>query len=146
MRSGGVTGIHPTAEGYLYISANTPRFWQALCERIGLPALAADVRYDTVRKRAEQAEVLLPQLHAALAARSALAWEALFGEEVPCAAARQVEDMFDHPQVQAAPVAGQLPRHHAADRVRPHARPGTVRRAGVRSGHRGGRRAARRFL
>ncbi|MEO5831545.1 MAG: CoA transferase, partial [Rhodanobacter sp.] len=28
-------------------------------------------------------------------------WETLFGDEVPCAAARQIEDMFDHPQVQA---------------------------------------------
>src|SRR6185369_9374222 len=26
-------------------------------------------------------------------------WEALFGERVPCAAARAVEDMFEHPQV-----------------------------------------------
>ena len=43
----------------------------------------------------------MPKLHAALAARSALDWEALFGEEVPCAAARTVEDMFDHPQVEA---------------------------------------------
>jgi hypothetical protein len=38
MRSGGITGIHPTREGYLYISANTPHFWQALCEKTGLPS------------------------------------------------------------------------------------------------------------
>ncbi|WP_305805787.1 CoA transferase [Stenotrophomonas sp. YIM B06876] len=101
MRSGGVTGIHPTADGWLYISANTPRFWQALCGKTGLPALATDPRYDSVRKRAEHAAELLPQLHAALARRPALEWEALFAEEVPCAAARQIEDMFDHPQVQA---------------------------------------------
>ena len=30
MRSGGVTGIHPTREGHIYISANTPHFWAAL--------------------------------------------------------------------------------------------------------------------
>ena len=36
MRSGGITGLHPTREGYLYISANTPHFWQALCEKTGL--------------------------------------------------------------------------------------------------------------
>ena len=43
----------------------------------------------------------MPLLRQALAARSALEWEALFGEAVPCAAARAVEDMFDHPQVAA---------------------------------------------
>lgn len=101
MRSGGITGIHPTRDGHLYISANTPRFWQALCEKIGLPELATDPRYDSVRKRAEHKDEIVPRLHQALAARSALEWEALFGDEVPCAAARTVEDMFDEPQVLA---------------------------------------------
>jgi crotonobetainyl-CoA:carnitine CoA-transferase CaiB-like acyl-CoA transferase len=109
MRSGGVTGIHPTADGYLYISANTPRFWQALCEKTGLTELASDPRYDSVRKRAEHAAALLAQLHTALAARSALEWETLFGEDVPCAAARKVEDMFDHPQVLAEDMIASLP-------------------------------------
>jgi formyl-CoA transferase len=101
MRSGGVTGIHPTREGYLYISANTPHFWQALCEKTGLTEILADERYDTVRKRNQHQAEILPRLHAALAAKSAFEWEALFGEEVPCAAARSVEDMFDDPQVAA---------------------------------------------
>ncbi|WP_282278378.1 CoA transferase [Stenotrophomonas sp. PS02297] len=109
MRSGGVTGIHPTADGWLYISANTPHFWQALCEKTGLPELAADPRYDSVRKRAAHSEELLARLHAALATRGALEWEALFGEDVPCAAARKVEDMFEHPQVQAEDMVASLP-------------------------------------
>ncbi|QGZ65926.1 CaiB/BaiF CoA transferase family protein [Paraburkholderia acidisoli] len=101
MRSGGITGIHPTREGYLYLSANTPHFWNALCELTGLTALAADERYDTVRKRATHRDEIVPQLRAALAQRSALEWEAVFGDVVPCAAARSVEDMFDDPQVLA---------------------------------------------
>jgi len=101
MRSGGITGIHPTREGHIYISANTPHFWQALCAKTGLADLAADERYDTVRKRAQHAAEIVPRLREALAARSALEWEERFGEEVPCAAARSVEDMFDHPQVLA---------------------------------------------
>ncbi|MDR6600662.1 crotonobetainyl-CoA:carnitine CoA-transferase CaiB-like acyl-CoA transferase [Achromobacter deleyi] len=101
MRSGGITGIHPTGEGYLYISANTPHFWQALCAKTGLPELADNERYDSVRKRAEHRDEIVPRLHEALRARTALEWEAWFGEEVPCAAARGVEDMFDFPQVQA---------------------------------------------
>ena len=101
MRSGGITGLHPTREGYLYISANTPHFWTALCAKTGLEALAANPRYDSVRKRAEHRDEIVPRLHEALQARSAFEWEALFGEEVPCAAARTIEDMFDFPQVQA---------------------------------------------
>lgn len=101
MRSGGITGLHPTCEGYLYISANTPHFWQALCAKVGLPELAADERYDSVRKRAQHVTEIVPKLHAALASRSALEWEEIFGEDVPCAAARTVEDMFDNEQVLA---------------------------------------------
>jgi crotonobetainyl-CoA:carnitine CoA-transferase CaiB-like acyl-CoA transferase len=100
MRSGGVTGIHPTREGYIYISANTPRFWKALCERTGLD-LHDDDRFDTVRKRAEHHALIVPKLHEALSTRTALEWESIFGDDVPSAAARRIEDMFDHPQVAA---------------------------------------------
>jgi crotonobetainyl-CoA:carnitine CoA-transferase CaiB-like acyl-CoA transferase len=101
MRSGGITGIHPTRDGYLYISANTPHFWTALCELVGLVELATDPAYDTVRKRAANANEIVPRIRAALASKTALEWEALFGERVPCSAVRTVEDMFDHPQVEA---------------------------------------------
>ena len=108
MRSGGVTGIHPTRDGHIYISANTPRFWKALCEKAGLDELAADPRYDSVRKRAQAAGEIIPRLHAALAMRTAMEWEAVFGDEVPCAAARRIEDMFEHPQVLAEGIVGEI--------------------------------------
>jgi crotonobetainyl-CoA:carnitine CoA-transferase CaiB-like acyl-CoA transferase len=108
MRSGGVTGLHPAREGYIYLSANTPHFWQALCDKVGLPELAADPRYDTVRKRADAAHEILPKLHQALQQHTALEWEALFGQEVPSAAARAIGDMFDHPQVLAEGMVAML--------------------------------------
>ncbi|MFO1326679.1 MAG: CoA transferase [Rubrivivax sp.] len=122
MRSGGVTGLHPTRDGHLYLSANTPRFWRALCRLTGLDTLADDARYDSVKKRAEQAAAILPQLHAALAARSALEWESVLGDEVPCAAARRVEDMFEHPQVLAEQMVGGF-EHAAIGRYRGVTRP-----------------------
>jgi crotonobetainyl-CoA:carnitine CoA-transferase CaiB-like acyl-CoA transferase len=101
MRSGGITGIHPTREGHLYISANTPHFWRSLCGHLGLAELADHPDYDTVKKRAAQADVLIPRVREALARRSAAEWAGLFGQSVPCAVVNRVEDMFDHPQVQA---------------------------------------------
>lgn len=113
MRSGGVTGLHPTREGYLYLSANTAHFWSALCERTGLQALAVDPRYDTVRKRAQHAAEIVPRLRQALQQHSALEWEAIFGEAVPCAAARAVEDMFVNEQV----LAEQMVAHYTHPEV-----------------------------
>ncbi len=109
MRSGGITGLHPTREGYLYLSANTPHFWRALCEKTGLKALHDDPRYDSVKKRAAHRDEIVPRLREALAARTALEWEAEFGESVPCAASRSVADMFDDPQVQAEAMLATLP-------------------------------------
>jgi len=101
LRSGGVTGIHPTKEGHIYISANAPHFWQALCELAGLTELAADPNYDTVRKRSIHAGEIVPKLREALLSRTALAWEERFGDRGPSGAVRTIEDMFDHPQVVA---------------------------------------------
>ncbi len=97
--AGGLTGIHPTKEGGLYISVHSNHFFAALCERIGQPELACDPRFALRKSRAAHAAELLPELRAALAARTALEWEEIFGECVPCAAVRPIEDMFDHPQV-----------------------------------------------
>lgn len=109
MRSGGITGLHPTADGWLYVSANTPRFWRALCERTGLTSLADDPRFDTVKKRAAQADQLVPQIRAVLLTQSAEVWEALLSDAVPCSVARTVEDMFDHPQVAAEDLMADIP-------------------------------------
>lgn len=101
MRSGGITGIHPTQDGYLYISANTPHFWKSLCEHLGLTDVAADERYDSVKKRAAHAAELIPMVRAALATAPARDWAEKFGQSVPCSVVNRVEDMFDDPQVEA---------------------------------------------
>ncbi len=99
--TGGLTGIHPTKNGSLYVSLHSNHFFAAFCELIGRPELASDPRCGSMRSRAEHAAELLPELRTALAERTALEWEEMFGERVPCAAVRPIEDMFDHPQVLA---------------------------------------------
>ena len=99
LRSGGITGIHPTGKGELYISANTAHFWRSLCTLVGLPDLASNPKYDTVRKRAKHATEIVPAIREALKSHTALEWEEIFGEKVPCCAVRRIEEMFDHPQV-----------------------------------------------
>jgi len=106
--AGGLTGIHPTKNGWLYISVHSNHFFAALCELIGRPELASDPRCETMRSRAAHAAELVPEVRSALAARSALEWEQLFGERVPCAAVRPIEDMFDQPQALAEDLVATL--------------------------------------
>jgi crotonobetainyl-CoA:carnitine CoA-transferase CaiB-like acyl-CoA transferase len=101
LRSGGITGLHPTRDGDLYLSANTAHFWRSLCTLVGLPELAGNPKYDTVRKRAKCADEIVPAIRTALKSRTALEWEEIFGEQVPCCAVRPIEEMFSHPQVLA---------------------------------------------
>jgi len=99
--TGGLTGIHPTKEGALYISVHSNHFFAALCELIGRPGLASDPRCATMRSRAAHAAQLVPEVRTALATGTALEWEEMVGERVPCAAVRPIEDMFNHKQVVA---------------------------------------------
>jgi formyl-CoA transferase len=122
LRSGGVTGIHPTREGELYLSANTPHFWRSLCALVGLPELAGDPNFDTVRKRAGRAAEIVPLLREALQARTAREWEEIFGEQVPCCAVRAIEEMFDHPQALSEGLVATM-EHASAGRYRSLRRP-----------------------
>ncbi len=106
--SGRVANAIPTKEGYLYFQATTPKFWTALCEIIGLPELARDPQYDTLRKRGEHSAVLMPQIRQALMAKPAIEWEQLMQGRVPGVAVRSVSQMFDHPQVLAEGLVTEL--------------------------------------
>ncbi|MBV9586406.1 MAG: CoA transferase [Alphaproteobacteria bacterium] len=120
--TGGLTGIHPTKDGALYISVHSNHFWAALCELIGRPELATDPRCVSMRSRAQHAAELVPTVHEALAEKSAREWEKIFGERVPCAAVRPIEDMFDHPQVLAEELVTTL-EHPVVGRYRTMTKP-----------------------
>ncbi|VTU27310.1 Succinyl-CoA:(R)-benzylsuccinate CoA-transferase subunit BbsF [Variovorax sp. PBS-H4] len=117
IRSTGVNTIFPTKQGHIYISATTPHFWQSLCRIVGCEDLADEPRYDSVRKRSAAVKEITLRLTAALASRSAEEWERLLTPEVPCAVARPIEAMFDHPQVLAEDHVGEY-RHPSVGRYR----------------------------
>ncbi len=143
LRSGRLAGIHPTKEGWLYLQAQTPKFWRALCELTGLEALAADPRFATMTQRKQHEDEIVAHLHAALSQRTALEWEALFGDHVPCAAVRTVGEMFEHPQVQALglvtthehPTLGQYRALAGSVRIGPQEPSGAGRRAPQQGEH-----------
>jgi crotonobetainyl-CoA:carnitine CoA-transferase CaiB-like acyl-CoA transferase len=68
--TGGLTGIHPTREGWLYISVHSNHFFAALCELIGRPDLARDPRCATMRSRADHTAELVSEVRSALATRT----------------------------------------------------------------------------
>ena len=100
--AGGINRIFKTKQGHIYISAHTETFWQSLCHTVGLSALGADPRYNSMSKRSQHVQQLVALVEQALQAKSAEEWEELLGAaDVPCSFARPIEDMFEHPQVKA---------------------------------------------
>ena len=108
LRSTGVNGIYPTRDGYIYLQATTPHFWQTLCRLTGCDDLADDPELDTVRKRTAQAPRIAARVTQALASRTALEWQEILGPHVPFAIASGIEAMFDHPQVLAEGHVGEF--------------------------------------
>ena len=105
----GISGLYACREGHLYISAHIQKFWLALCGAAGLPDLASDARYDTMRKRSDHAGELRERLETVFRTRDAGDWAALLEEAgVPSAAAEPIHNMFDHPQVLANQLVEQV--------------------------------------
>lgn len=109
LQLGKLAVVHPTKDGHLFVSAHSEAFWGHLCEILELPDLAADERYNTMRKRTALADEILPRIRAALMRRTAREWETLMRGRVPSAAVRSIEDMFDEPQVHANGLIAHIP-------------------------------------
>ena len=99
---GGINRIFKAKAGYLYISAHTETFWHSLCQTIGIAHIGTDPRYNSMSKRSQHVQELVAIVEEALQAKTAEEWERLLSAaDVPCSVARPIEDMFEHPQVEA---------------------------------------------
>ncbi|QEC49797.1 CoA transferase [Baekduia soli] len=85
----------PCAEGELVLAVGNDRQFAALCEVLGVPALAADPRYATNTARVEHRETLRATLVERLAARPAPDWaQALTAVRVPAGVVNDVGAAF----------------------------------------------------
>ena len=143
--AGGLTGIHPTKQGVLYISVHSNHFFAALCELVGRPELARDPRCATMRSRAAHAAEAACRNCAPRSPRaprsngrrsSASACPApRCGRSRTCSTIRRLlaEDL-----VADARSSGRRPLPHddQADQIRRHAGAAAVRRADLRPAQR----------
>jgi crotonobetainyl-CoA:carnitine CoA-transferase CaiB-like acyl-CoA transferase len=91
-----------TADGWIVIACPKQKFFERLCDAIGLPELVADPRFADFAARGKNREELLEFLDRALARRTTHEWAAVLSRaEVPHAPINTVAEALDDPQVVA---------------------------------------------
>lgn len=101
-------GAHPsiapsqafrTADGWLMLMCQTPKFWEAFCELVGRADLIIDPRFATIPARRENIVVLSSAIDAILMAQTSAHWLALLGGKVPVAPVLNMGDALDSDHV-----------------------------------------------
>jgi crotonobetainyl-CoA:carnitine CoA-transferase CaiB-like acyl-CoA transferase len=94
------SGLFATGDGPLNIAANQQQQFEALARLIGRPELAADPRFADREDRKRNRFALKAQIEAALMAKSAREWSALFNAQgVPAGEVLDIPEVLEHPQV-----------------------------------------------
>jgi CoA:oxalate CoA-transferase len=94
------SGLFATGAGPLNIAANQQQQFEDLVRLIGRPELAADPRFADREDRKRNRFALKAEIEAALAAKSAREWSALFNAQgVPAGEVLDIPDVLEHPQV-----------------------------------------------
>lgn len=89
------------ADGFFAIAAGNNKLWQQVCERTGLPELAADLRFQSPTLRAQHQAALKDLLEPQFMRQPVAHWLAAFGQAgVPCAPINGYEDALADVQTQ----------------------------------------------
>ena len=90
-----------TSDGWVVVACAKPKFWTSLVEVLGLPELAADVRFRDMPSRFADREALLSILQEAFLQRPTDEWiERLTTAGVPCARVNDVAAALVDPQAE----------------------------------------------
>lgn len=103
-------GAHPsiapsqafrTADGWLMLMCQTPKFWEAFCDLVGRADLAVDPRFATIPARRDNLGALSDAIDAILLTQPSAHWLALLGGKVPVAPILSPGAALDSPHVAA---------------------------------------------
>jgi formyl-CoA transferase len=110
--------VFRAADAFLIVAVGNDTQFARFCEVLGMQELAGDSRYSTNPKRVENRDALVARIAERMLGRTAREWLALLEEkDVPCGPIRDLEEVFEDPQV----------KHRGLQIRAPHAEAGEVR-------------------
>jgi len=90
-----------TADGWVFVMAQLPKFWTILTDRIGRPDLAADQRFTTPEGRLANRDALTEALDAVFLTQPTAHWLALLQGHMPVAPVHGLAEALDNPHLEA---------------------------------------------
>lgn len=104
-----------TADGWIFIMAQLPKFWDRLVDAIGAPHLAADPRFVTVEARRHNRAALQQTLDDILMAHPTGHWMARLGGICPVAPVHDLAQALDNPFTHARSMIQPVPHPDRPD-------------------------------
>jgi crotonobetainyl-CoA:carnitine CoA-transferase CaiB-like acyl-CoA transferase len=117
-------GAHPsiapsqffrTADGWLMLMCQTPKFWEVFCQKVERADWLSDPRFASVPARHANLAALTETIEALLLTRRTQDWIALLGGHVPVAPILSLGDALDNPHVQAIGMTDAVSHDNAKD-------------------------------
>lgn len=107
--------LYTTSDGWLFVMAMTPKFWNHLVEGLSCPELAQDPRFVDASSRRENRDKLTEILDTIFAEQSTAHWLELFKGQVPMAPVYQLDQALQNPYLQQVGMIQSLPHTQQAD-------------------------------
>ncbi len=85
-----------TEDGWMFIMAQSQRFWEILCTQIGRPELADQVDFSDIPARLKNRDMLTKELDAHLSSQPTAHWMERLGGCVPCGPVFDIADALDN--------------------------------------------------
>ena len=99
-------------DGHFILACGNDKQFRAVCEVLGLPQLADDLRFASNPKRVQHRDTLVPQLAAAFMQQERDEWlKRLDAAGVPCGPINTVDEAFADPQIQHREMALRMQDH-----------------------------------
>lgn len=86
-----------TADGWMFVMCQTPRFWEAFCKLTGREDLLRDVRFQDAPARVAHREALTEEVEKTLVAATTAHWMNLLAGTVPVAPVHDVAGALTNP-------------------------------------------------
>ena len=107
--------VFETADGYVILGVGNDSQYQRWCEFAGAAELAADPRFTTNSLRVQNRDALYGQMPAYMKRRTTAQWvDGLAARGVPCSPVKDIQEVFEDPQVRHRGMQIDMPHPQSA--------------------------------